>query len=69
MVRVNDTQTQRGNKMTTIRNTNEKYGDGIEFSGYTLVDAVEAMQIAVRECGPEFACVEVTDVDYVIVED
>ena len=52
--------------MTTIRNTNERLGMPIEFTGRDLAQAVDAMQAAIRECG--FAH-EVDEDDYVVVSD
>jgi hypothetical protein len=54
--------------MTTIRNTNERFGDPAQFSGETLADAVAAMQATIRECGPEFSDVVVTDCDYEVID-
>ena len=50
--------------MTTIRNTNERFGDPIEFSGETLEDAVQNMQVALWACGPDFELATVTPDDY-----
>lgn len=51
----------------TIKNTNENYGDDICFTGDTLAEAVADMQAKVRECGPEFADVEVIAEDYEVL--
>lgn len=53
----------------TIRNTNEQYGMAIEFSAATIDAAVADMQQTIRQCGPEFADVVVTDGDYEVVSD
>ncbi len=55
--------------MTTIANTNERYGDCVEVTGTDLADAVARMQEAIRGCGPEFADVVVTEGDYEVVDD
>lgn len=51
----------------TIQNTNELYGDSVEFTGETLEEAVAEMQAAVRACGPELESVVVTNDDYIEV--
>jgi hypothetical protein len=48
----------------TIRNANENYGDPQTFTGDTLADAVATMQATIRDCGPEFAGVVVSEHDY-----
>ena len=53
--------------MVTIKNTNELYGDAIEFSGATIADAVSEMQSTIRACGEEFSDAIVTDEDFEIV--
>jgi hypothetical protein len=55
--------------MTTIVNTNEWYGDAVEFTAATEEMAVAKMQAAVRSCGPGFADVVVTEDDYRVVAD
>jgi len=40
--------------MTTIRNTNDKFGSPVEFCGETLDEAVANMQVTLWACGPEF---------------
>ena len=54
--------------MTTIRNINDQYGMGSEFMGATLEAAVARMQEAIRECGPEFAGVVVSEDDYEVID-
>lgn len=51
----------------TIKNTNERYGDTVEFTGESIPDAVEKMQAAIRGCGDDFSSVVVTPDDYRIV--
>ena len=53
--------------MVTIRNTNDSYGDPIEFIGDTLAQAVAAMQQAIRNCGQDYSDVVITDDDYDMV--
>jgi hypothetical protein len=53
--------------MVTIRNINEAYGMPECFTGDTLADAVATMQQAIRDCGPEFVNVVVTEDDYEVV--
>ncbi len=53
--------------MIIIRNTNEKYGAPETFTGETLADAVAIMQAMIRDCGPEFVGVVVTEGDYEVV--
>ena len=55
--------------MTTIKNTNDAYGDPIEITATTVGDAVAEMQVAIRQCGPEFSDIVVTVADYAIVPD
>jgi len=50
--------------MITIRNTNDRYGAPATSTGKTLAEAVATMQEAIRDCGPEFAAVEVGPDDY-----
>ncbi len=52
----------------TIQNTNDAYGDPAKFTAQTTEDAVADMQAAIRECGPEFAAVVVTESDYEVVD-
>ena len=51
----------------TIRNVNERYGDGIEFCGSSIAAAVSEMEEAIRGCGPEFEAVTVEEEDYEVV--
>jgi hypothetical protein len=53
--------------MITIRNTNERFGDAVEFSGETIEAAVSQLQDCVRSCGFEWAGTVVTESDYEIV--
>jgi hypothetical protein len=55
--------------MIIIKNTNEAYGDLIEFEGVTLEEAVAEMEATIRACGPDFEDVIVTADDYEIVEE
>jgi hypothetical protein len=54
--------------MVTIRSTNDRYGMPETFTGETLAEAVAVMQATIRDCGPEFADVTVTDGDYEVIE-
>ena len=59
--------TKRSDAMSiTIRNTNESYGDAIEFTAETEEAAVNDMQEAVRACFGDH--IVVTDDDYEICE-
>ena len=55
--------------MITIRNTNDSYGDAVEFTGDSLASAVADMQATIRECGPAFADVVVSEADYEVLDD
>ena len=55
--------------MTTIRNTNERFGDPVEFTGKTLDEAVANMQVTLWACGPEFERATVTADDYEIIDE
>ena len=55
--------------MTTIRNTNDKFGSPVEFCGDGLDEAVANMQVEIRACGPEFELATVTPDDYEIVDE
>jgi hypothetical protein len=53
--------------MIAIRNTNDRFGMPETFTGEILFDAIDAMQVAIRACGPEFADVVVGPDDYEVV--
>jgi hypothetical protein len=53
--------------MITIRNTNERFGDAVEFSGETIESAVAQLQDCVRSCGCDWAGTVITESDYEIV--
>ena len=55
--------------MTTIRNTNERFGEPVLYEGATLVDAVRVMQCDLWACGPEFELATVTPDDYEIIDE